>query len=63
MKTLLIALTVLALAAGVPAAAEAHVGTTTGCYTYSIYQAPGHTHFCVNVLGIVNELVSGGTLP
>ena len=58
MKTLMLALVALSLAVVVPGAADAHVGTTIGCTTYSIYQAPGHTHFCVNILGIVQDIVS-----
>ena len=56
MKTLMLALVVLSVAAIIPGAADAHTGTTVGCYDYSVYKDPYHTHFCVNIYYVLDQV-------
>jgi hypothetical protein len=58
MKTFMLALVVVSMAVIIPGAADAHIGTTTGCYDYSVYNDPFHTHFCVNIQYVI-DLVTG----
>lgn len=49
MRTMLIAIAVLALAAVVPGVADADYATYGPCTLYGANVSPGHVHVCVNL--------------